>query len=384
VADKIVIAGSIAQRPGLGGHTWVFLQYLLGFRRLGWDVLFLDRLEPDMLFETGCPSRPEGSRNVRYLEEVMRRFDLGSAYSLLYDGGRQCLGLTRREVLKRVEASDLLININGFLMDEEILGRAPLRVFLDIDPGFGQMWHELGLHSPFHGHDAYVTIGENIGEPDCTIPTCALEWITTRHPVLLEQWPPHAASDRRFTTVGSWRGPYGPVEYRGRTYGLRVHEFRKFAEIPRKTARRFELALDIHPSESRDLELLAANDWSVVNPKQVAGDPWMYRTYVQGSGAEFAVAKNMYVQSRSGWFSDRSICYLASGKPVLAQDTGFSRFYAGDEGLLAFRTLDEAVAGTEEICGNYGRHARAARLLAEEIFDCRKVLGGLLAELGLG
>jgi hypothetical protein len=227
-----------------------------------------------------------------------------------------------------------------------------------------------------------VTVGENIGGPDCTIPTCGLEWITTPQPVVLELWPPRADGGERFTSVASWRGPFGPIDYGGRTYGLRVHEFRKFAKLPSLSRQSFEIALDIDPAEVDDLALLRDNGWSLVDPDAVAGDPWAYRRYVQGSMAELMIAKNMYVESRSGWFSDRSICYLASGKPVLAQETGFTRFHPAGEGLLAFETLEEALAGAEEISGDYERHARAARALAEERFDSRKVLRRLLERLG--
>jgi hypothetical protein len=368
-ARTVVVAGAVAQRPGRGGHTWVFLQYLLGFKGLGWDVVFLDRLaEAD-------------SRGIPYLEEVMSRVGLHD-YAVLDGQGASSSGLSRDDLLKKVEGSAFLLNVNGFIDDEEVLGRASMRVFLDIDPGFGQMWRELGLHDLFQGHDAYVTVGENIGEPGCKIPTCGLDWITTPQPVVLDLWPSKPGGDR-FTSVGSWRGPFGPVDFGGETYGLRAHEFRKFAELPRLVDTGFEIALDIHEADAKDLELLRSNGWSIANPEGVARDPWVYQSYIQSSKAELGVAKNMYVRAHSGWFSDRSICYLASGKPVLAQDTGFAERYGAGEGLLAFSTLDEAVAGAEAISGDYSRHAAAARALAEEHFDSRKVLGRLVALLGV-
>lgn len=385
MAQGVVIAGSIVQKPCHGGHAWAFLQYVLGFRRLGWDVLLLDRVEPEMCVDgQGRRCGFEESLNLRYFLDVTEDFDLDGAFSVIYNGGESSVGLSRGQVLERVKDASLLMNVMGFLRDEEILGAASRRVFVDIDPGFGQMWQDLGLADMFRGHDDYVTIGENIGEPECSIPACGLTWITTPPPVVLDYWPAQAErAGEWFTSVASWRGDYGPLEYRGQTYGLRVHEFRKFARLPRLCGRSFQLALDIDPVEVNDLALLNANGWSLVDPRVVAGDPWAYRRYVQSSKAEFMVAKNMYVQSNSGWFSDRSICYLASGRPVLAQDTGLERRYPTGEGLLTFRTVEEALAGVEEISRDYGRHARAARALAEEYFDSDKVLGRLLSKLGV-
>jgi len=381
----VVVAGSLAQKPKHGGHTWVFLQYLLGFKRLGWDVLFIDQLEPTMCVDDfGRSCGLDQSLNLRYLLNVMDRFGLNDSFALIYNRGERFVGLSRKGVIERVKNSALLLNVMGFLTDEAILACSTKRVFLDIDPGFGQMWCALGLHDAFKGHDAFVTIGENIGQPDCTIPTCGLEWTTTAQPVVLDYWQPPAVNNGgHLTSVASWRGPFGPVEYRGKTYGLRVHEFRKFATLPCLSGRTFQVALDIHPAEGDDIELLTRNGWSLMDSKAVAGDPCSYQSYIQGSKAEFMVAKNMYVQTKGGWFSDRSICYLASGKPVLAQDTGLKNLYPVGEGLLAFTTLEEALSGVEELSRDYTRHARAARAIAEDYFDSDKVLRRLLGKLGI-
>jgi hypothetical protein len=277
-----------------------------------------------------------------------------------------------------------MLNVNGFVDDPEVMDGVGLRAYLDIDPGFGQMWRALDLHDMFAGHDAHITIGERIGRPDCTVPTVGLDWITTPQPVVLDEWPIATAADQgRFTSVASWRGPFAPIEYEGVTYGLRVHEFRRFAELPDRSPEKFEVALDIHEAETGDLDLLRANGWLLADPAVEAADPWSYRDYVQRSKGELMIAKGMYVKSRSGWFSDRSICYLASGRPVVAQETGFSDLYPVGEGLLAFDDLDGAQAAVEEVAGDYPRHARAARAIAEEHFESDRVLRRLLQELGV-
>jgi hypothetical protein len=381
---NIVLAGSLAQRPFIGGHTWVFLQYLLGLRRLGWDVLFVDRLEPEMCVgENGEPSSFEDSANLRYLTEVMERFGLAENWSLIYDGGRQTAGLDRAEAIRQTEQSALLINVMGFLQDEEILGAAPVRVFLDIDPGFGQIWKELGLHDLFAGHDRFLTVGGRIGAADCEVPTVGLDWIPITPPVELAEWPVQAGRGSGFTTVASWRGAFGPLEYEGRTLGLRVHEFRRFIELPELLPADFEVALDIHEAESDDLGSLRRHGWELTDPRQAAGDPWRYREFIQRSAAELMIAKNLYVETRSGWFSDRSACYLASGRPVLAQDTGLDGLLPTGEGLVTFTTLDEAVAGAERIEADYERHSRTAREIAEEHLSAERVLPRMLERLGV-
>ena len=373
MGETLVIAGALAQRPGYGGHTWVFLQYLLGFRRLGFDVVFVDWLSEEM-----CGGPVGDSEGARYLRIVMERFGLGGDYALLDERGDSVAGIDRAALRDRLARSSFLLNVMGYLDDEELLAAAPRRVFLDIDPGFAQMWRDLGLADPFAGHHVFATIGENIGRPGCPIPTCGLDWLRTRQPLVLDLWPEQSSTDGRFTTVGSWRGAYGPIEWDGRTYGLRVHEFRKFVELPDLSGLPFELALDIDEAETRDLDLLRTHGWELVDPGRVASDPVVYQRYVAASKAEFVVAKNLYVDTRSGWFSDRSACYLASGKPVVAQDTGLEGLYPLGEGLVTFRTVDEAAAAVHEIAGDYRRHARVARELAEAYFNSDLVLANLI------
>jgi hypothetical protein len=368
-AGRIVVCGAVAQKPGRPGHTWQYLQYLLGFRRLGYEVLLVDRLatrEPNL---------------VEHLTSTLGRFDL--AWTIVHDDGSHS-GLPRRDVLAWVRSADLLLNVMGFCTDEELLAAARQRVFLDTDPGFGQMWHELDLADIFAGHDAHVTIGERIGAPDCTIPTCGLRWWTTVQPVVLDEWPaaPPPSEPFAFGAIATWRGAYAPIEYRERRYGLRAHEFRRFAELPNVTGHRFKLALDIDPADHADRELLESGGFILADPSVVTATLGGYRRYVRSSWAELMVAKEMYVVSRSGWFSERSACYLASGRPVLAQDTGLDGVLPTGEGLLTFSDLDDAVAGVEAIAADWQRHACAARDLAETYFNSDVVLGRLLELVG--
>jgi hypothetical protein len=371
VGELIAVAGSVAQRPRRGGHAWVFLQYLLGFQRLGYEVLFLDRLTSGML-----PPGASAVEGVGWVEETMGTHGLGDDYAVLLDDGESA-GLSRQQALEHLRSSVLLIDVMGFLDEEELLAAAPRTLFLDIDPGFPQMWQELGLHTSFGGHDAYATVGLRVGKEGSRVPTCGIEWINTPQPVVLDHWPT-APPGSAYTSVASWRGPFGPVEFEGERYGLRAHQMRAYAELPRRAGVPMELALEIEAADRGDEELLREGGWSVVSPLQAAASAEDYRRYVQNSRAEVGVAKDMYVRSRGGWLSDRSICYLAAGKPVLAQATGFEHEIETGAGLHSFATPEEAVAAVAEIESDYARHCEAARELAEERFDSDRVLAELL------
>ncbi|HKF82945.1 MAG TPA: hypothetical protein VKB23_08305 [Solirubrobacterales bacterium] len=374
--ETVAVAGSLAQRPGRGGHAWVFLQYLLGFRRLGYDVLFLDRLAAEM-FPPGEQWPPPGP--VAWLRETMAPHGLGSDYCLLLEaeGSRESVGLSRAEALERVRRSTVLLDVMGFLGDEELLAAAPRRVFLDIDPGFPQMWQQLGLHRSFGDHDAYATVGLRVGKVGSRVPTCGVEWIATPPPVVLDEWPA-TAEGAAYTSIATWRGPFEPIEFEGETFGLRAHQMRRFAKLPAATDAPLELALDIDPADAADSQSLRDGGWNLRAPEDVAGSPEAYRRYLQGSRGEVGVAKDMYVRSRGGWLSDRSVAYLASGKPVLAQATGFELEIEAGAGLLSFSTPEEAAEALAAVESDYGRHSAAARELAAERFGSDRVLGELL------
>lgn len=377
------LAASIAQRPGYGGHAWAFLQYALGLRELGYEPILIDRLTAEMT--AGADGRPSPAARraaIEWFRHVTEFAGLAESCSLLLEEG-ETVGLGREELGAAIEAAPCLLNLMGFLDDPDLLGRAETLVFVDVDPGFPQLWRELGLADLLAGHHRFVSVGANLGRAECGVPTCNLEWIPIRPPVVLDLWRCEASDSRRFRGVGSWRGPYGPIEHGGRTLGLRVHEFRKFASLPRHVETEFEIALDIDAADRGDMEAILANEWRLADPAVAAGSPLAYRAFVQAAGAEISIAKNIYVETNSGWFGDRSACFLASGRPVLAQDTGFSASLPTGEGLLAFDTLEEAVAGAEEILAEWPRHSRAARAVAAEALDAKKVLGAMLAEVGV-
>jgi len=269
------------------------------------------------------------------------------------------------------------------LSDEKLLDPIPVRVFLDLDPAFVQIWHaNYGIDMGFARHTHFVTVGQNIGRPECPVPTCGVTWIPTFQPIDLTQWQPSDPMPHRaFTTIANWRG-YGSVEHQGVFYGQKAHSLRQFIDLPKRTDEQFLLALSIHPDEVKDLDALAKNGWRLIDPAVVARTSDDYRNFVAGSKGELGIAKAGYVASRCGWFSDRSAAYLACGRPVIAQDTGFARVLPTGSGLFAFSSADDVLAAIEAINGDYAKHRRAARELAEEVFDSAKVLTRLLHSVG--
>jgi len=356
---RIAVAGMVAGVPGQGGAAWAVLQYALGLQRLGHELLLVeqvDRLEP------AAP---------RFLA-IARRFGLNAI--MIERGSGRTAGQAGP-----VEA-DLLLNLSGVLTDEAVLGGCRHRVFVDLDPAFTQLWQAAeGIDLGLGRHHAFVTVGRAIGTPGCDIPDCGVAWITTAQPVVLDEWRWGTRTRHRSaTSVGHWRG-YGSIGYHGVRYGQRAHSMRRLLEVPAMTATPIELALAIHPDERDDLAALRSHGWRLIEPGSVASTPSAYRAFVRGSWAELGVAKEGYVASRCGWFSDRSVCYLAAGRPVVAQDTGFGDWLPAGEGVLAYATGEQAAAALDRVRADYPRHRRAARALAEDVFDSDKVLARLLS-----
>jgi hypothetical protein len=377
-----MVSGMVAADPGQGGATWAVLQYLLGLRRLGHQVYLVEPVPVKALRPAG--SSLEASENARYFRRVTAQFGLERHSALVLAGSQESVGLAYDQLRPLAQRAQVLINISGMLTDEALTASIPIRVYLDIDPAFNQLWQAVqGIDMRFGGHTHFVTIGLALGEPGCSIPTCGLAWQKTVQPVVLDQWPVATQITLdALTTVGNWRG-YGSIDYQGVSYGQKAHSLRQFFALPTQTSERFVLALAIHPGESSDLEGLTQNGWHLLDPARVAHTPARYRQFIQGSKAEFGIAKSGYVLSRCGWFSDRSVCYLASGRPVLAQETGFSRYLPAGEGLFAWQHSDQVLQAIEELRRDYARHAAAARALAQTYFDSDKVLRRFLEQVGL-
>jgi hypothetical protein len=365
-----------------GGEPWVRLSWIRGLQRLGFEVYFVEQMRPESFVDaSGMVTSFDQSVNLAAFRDIAERFDLSDTSALIYGEAEKTFGLTYDQLLDISSHADILVNITGNLRLAEMKARVRRRVYIDEDPGFTQFWYSQGVvNALLADHDFYFTVGENIGTRRCSIPVGDIRWHSYRQPVVLNDWPLQSSNPPyRFTTVASWRGSYGSVQVGDTTFGLKAHEFRKFVDLPMKVDAPFEIALDIHESDGEDLALLCGHGWRIVDPRVVAHEPLTFQRYIQASSAEYSVAQGMYVDTNSGWFSDRSVRYLASGKPVLVQDTGFSDNYPVGDGLLAFRNMGDAVTGAGAIFRDYANHSRAARALAEEYFDSDKVLADILA-----
>lgn len=384
---RVVCTGLIGQYA-FGGVTWDYLQYVCGFRQLGCDAWYYEDTgawpyDP-IKNETGS----DCSYNVAYLRAVMEQFDLGDRwiYRNEPDGTYHGALTEEMKVEQFMREADLFVNVSGACWLRSATMKARRKVFADGDPLFTQVAILTG--KPEHrdrilAHDFHFSFGENIGQPDCRVPTAGIRWRRHRQPVVLDFWPyaPDPPEDI-FTTVMNWAS-YAPTVFEGETYDQKGAEFLKFLDLPQHTPQRLVIAMGQGIGSKRPTELLRQKGWEIIEPSEHLPDHLRYRDFLRRSKAEWSVAKNAYVKSGSGWFSCRSACYLALGRPVVVQDTGWTRFYPHDAGALAFRTLEEAVEGIAAVNADYQRHRRAARQLAEKFFDARVVLGEMLREIGL-
>jgi hypothetical protein len=374
-----IVSGYLIGNP-LGGHVLSILHYLVGLAKLGYDVVFVEKFEwSNRCYNPSSQTRSDDpSFGIGELCRYVRELGLGRWCYVDKDGTYR--GLSQKEMAGLCRESAVLISLWTVTWLPEFM-ECKRRIFIDLDPGFTQFamlptpsrstqWYA----SPLDYHVRF-SYGTRLGKPDCPIPTHGLSWLPTRPPVALELLPPRFTPGARFfTTVMSWSARK-PIVYEGVEYGQKDVEFWRIADLPKKVGPLFEIAL---AGDSAPRERIAAAGWRIADPREVTATIWTYRDYIAQSRGEFSVAVNLEVKSRSGWFSDRTAAYLASGKPAIVQDTGFSESLPCGEGLLAFRTPDEAAAAVAAVNRDYERHCKAARRIAEEFFDSDKVLGGLL------
>lgn len=375
---RVVVAGYVVRGP-LGGLAWHHLQYVMGLAALGHDVWFVEDSDdyPSCYDPVRSVTGTDPSYGLRFAAGAFEGVGLGDRWAYHDAHSNSWYGPAGGRLPELCRTADLLLNVSGVNPLRSWLTEIDARALIDTDPVFTQVRHltDEAERARALAHTCFFTFGENFGEPGCSIPDDGLPWQRTRQPVVLDAWPlSEPPPGAPFTTVMQWDS-YPAREYGGVRYGMKSESFAVVAELPSRSDATFELALG---SENAPGPLLTDLGWRVRDPRIPTRDPWSYQRYLQGSAAELGVAKHGYVVARSGWFAERSAAYLASGRPVVVQDTGFSDWLPSGRGVVAFDSLDSAVEGVRDVMARHREHCRAAREVCGDVFDARRVLVDLL------
>jgi hypothetical protein len=382
---KIIVFGILFWYP-LSGVTFQFLHYLIALRRLGYDPYYIEDSGRWIYDPRINDLSPDPTGNLAIVTPVLEAHGFGDRWAFRgkYPDG-QCYGLTEKQIESLYHEADAFINVTGSqeIRDEHMVVKR--RIYVESDPFASQAKVALGQKETIDAlaaHDTLFTFGENLGAPDCTVPIVKFRWLPTRQPVLLDLWS-HSGNvgGQTYNTITTWHNKGKNIEYNGQTwYWTKDREFEKFLDVPLRRNVPFELAVGL----DNDIgQMLREKGWLHRDSIEISSDVTRYRNYIQSSRGEFTVARDQYVRPKTGWFSDRSACYLAAGRPVITQETGFSKFLPTGKGLFAFTQMDDILAAIDEIEANYSQNCRAAREIAAEYFAAEKVVGSLMERAGL-
>jgi hypothetical protein len=383
---RIIVFGILFWYP-LAGVTYQFLHYLIALRRLGYDPYYIEDSGRWIYDPQLNDLSPNAMPNIEAVVPVLEAHGFGERWAFRgsYPAGR-CYGMTDHQILTLYREADAFLNITGAQEIREEHMQCPRRIYVESDPFASQVQVANG-HQPtiaaLAAHDTHFTFGENIGHPDCTVPVERFQWLPTRQPVVMDLWDHTSSAEMApYTTITTWHNKGKDVAYRGdRYYWTKDREFERFLDLPRRRpAVPFELAVGV-PDDVR--ARLDENGWRQRRSIDLSGSVTRYRDYIQRSRGEFTVARDQYVRPRTGWFSDRSACYLAAGRPVITEDSGFDQFIPTGDGLFAFTTMDDVLAAVDAIESDYARHCRAAREIAESRFGAERVVQSLMTRAGL-
>jgi hypothetical protein len=383
---RVVVAGYLVRNP-IGGYAWQAAHYLLGLRALGHDAWFYEDTSVYDLAYNPVTNEFGAAYDygVRATGEFLTRLGLGEHWVFAdVTSGRQ-YGPDAGRAASVLAEADLLVNVAGInrVTTEQRRGRPA--IYVDIDPAYTQIRAAQGdplVRAILDEHTAHFTLGENIGTPRSPVPDAGYRWHPTRSPVAIAHWAGTAPTTADYTTVGRWNETQRDLTFNGETFQWRKRtEWLRCLDLPARTGASFEMAMDVQNVQG-DLPVLAAHGWRVVDPRAVSGDPWRYRDYPRQSRGEFTVAKELNVRLRSGWFSDRAACYMAAGRPVVEQDTGFGDVLPLGPGVHVFRSVAEAAAAITEIERDYAAASAHAAAVARDHFDAARVVGAMLAAIG--
>ena len=382
---KIIVFGILFWYP-LAGVTFQFLHYLIGLRRLGYDPYYVEDSGRYIYDPRINDISPDASGNIAAVVPALEQHGFKNRWAFRgkYPGG-QCYGMSETQIEQLYREADAFLNVTGAQEMREEHMAIKRRIYIESDPFASQVKvakGDAGMIAALEAHDTLFSFGENLGAPDCATPVERFHWLPTRQPVPMDLWRGAVCGGTNYTTIATWHNKDKNIEWQGDTwYWTKDREFEKFLNLPlQRNSVGFELAVGADDALKRRLR---ERGWSQVRSIEISENPDRYRNYIQNSRGEFTVARDQYARPNTGWFSDRTACYLAAGRPVITQETGFSKFLPTGKGLFAFRTMDDILRAVDAVESDYEGHCRAAREIASEFFAAEKVIGSLMQRAGL-
>ncbi len=382
---KIIVFGILFWYP-LAGVTYQFLHYLIGLRQLGYDVYYIEDSGRWIYDPHLNEFSPDATGNIAMVAPFLESHGFAGRWAFrgCYPEGR-CYGLSEAQIFELYREADAFLNVTGAQEIREEHRAIPRRLYVESDPFASQVKvanGDQGMIDMLTAHDTHFSFGENLGAPDCDLPIERFRWLPTRQPVAVELWDhPRQTQGTAYTTITTWHNKGKNIEWRGDTwFWTKDREFEKVLDLPRRRQVPFELATSV---DSTVQTLLRSHGWRQTPSIEISRDSTLYRQYIQNSRGEFTVARDQYVRPRTGWFSDRTACYLAAGRPVITQETGFSKFIPSGRGLFGFKTMEDILTAVDAIESDYPTHCRAAADIAHEYFAADKVVGSLMERAGL-
>lgn len=376
---KIIVFGILFWYP-LAGVTYQFLHYLIGLRRLGYDPYYIEDSARWIYDPHLNDLSPDADGNIAAVVPALQAHGFGDRWAFRgkYPGGK-CYGLSESQIEQLYREADGFLNVTGAqeLRDEHLAIKR--RIYVESDPFALQVKvakGDAGAIKMLAAHDTLFSFGENLGARDCGVPVEKFRWLPTRQPVVMELWNGQPLGGDTFTTITTWQNKGKNIEWQNQMwYWTKDREFETFLDLPKHRSEKFELAATVDDDVK---SLLKNHGWQQTSSIEMSRDTERYRAYIMQSRGEFTVARDQYVRANTGWFSDRSACYLAAGRPVITQETGFSKLFPTGKGLFGFRTMDDILRAVDAIETDYAANCRAARDIAAEYFTAEKVVGSLM------
>ena len=390
---KVIVSGFIGLFP-TGGATWDYIQYAIGLHMMGHDVYYIEDTMLYPVYQNAGEKWDDCAFGVQYLKKSMEDAGLGDRWAYRDVASGKLFGMSDAEFKNLCSSADVLMNVSSSLFMREEYLQIPVKILIDTDPMFTQYQYHVKMtkggkeaddaKAYMHAHDLFFTFGLNVGKPDCRIPEFDFKWHTTKKPICLDHWKRTSVDPFKFgfTSIMNWT-ERPDFEYEGESWGQKNKEFQKFYNLPEASGGKFEIIIN-RPKDAKTAEAmdyLRSCGWNILSPDNLISDMEEYKHFVHSSYAEFSITKETYIKSNSGWFSGRSAVYLASGKPVITQDTRWSEYIPSGNGVIAINDLHEALEAVKAVMADYDHHSKSAVKIAKEYFDSSMILGDILAHV---